>query len=309
MGKRIRKAKKFIITEGILLVLIISILDISFYYKNKSLIFEKDIKDEYNSLKTEIDTKEKELVELENYYNEYNDMDGKINSIKEEYFKYIKNLEDEIISGKSNKKIAYLTFDDGPYYNTYKVLDILDKYNVKATFFTTTTNGVHCYDNRSYECFKLYPEYVKRGHTIANHTYTHAIRGGLYSSADSFIKAVKDQEEHVKKYTDGYITNIVRFPGGSSTARNLKSSIVQKLRENHYGYVDWNGSDGDGGMLSSKEQTWNNFTSTINEKIEVILFHDYSRYTTALLPEMITYLEEKGYILLPLFYESNMIKK
>ena len=62
-------------------------------------------------------------------------------------------------------------------------------------------------------------------------------------------------------------------------------------------------------MLYSKEETWNNFTSTINEKIEVILYHDYSRYTTAILPEMITYLEENGYILLPLFYESNMIKK
>ncbi len=309
MGKRITESKKFIITETILLILIISLLNTSYYYKNKISSIDKYMIDEYNSLKTKQKDKEKELTELKNYYNDYGNIDNKINFIKEEYFKYIKQLENDIINGKSNKKIAYLTFDDGPYYNTYKVLDILDKYNVKATFFTTTTNGTYCYDNKSYECFKLYPEYVKRGHTIANHTYTHAIRYGLYSSAESFIKAVKDQEEHVKKYAYGYITNIVRFPGGSSTARNLKSSIVEKLRENHYGYVDWNGSDGDGGMLYSKEETWNNFTSTINEKIEVILYHDYSRYTTALLPEMITYLEEKGYILLPLFYESNMIKK
>ena len=309
MEKRITKSKKFIIIETILLVLIISLLNTSYYFKNKILTIDKSMIDEYNSLKENQKDKEKELTKLNNYYIEYSNIDNKINSIKEEYFKYIKNLENDIISGKSNKKIAYLTFDDGPYYNTYKVLDILDKYNIKATFFTTTTNGTYCYDNRSYECFKLYPEYVKRGHTIANHTYTHAIRYGLYNSADLFIKAVKDQEEHVKKYAYGYITNIVRFPGGSSTARSLKSPIIEKLRENHYGYVDWNGYDGDGGMLSSKDETWNNFISTINEKIEVILYHDYSRYTTALLPEMITYLKENGYILLPLFYESVMIKK
>ena len=309
MEKRITKSKKFIIVETILLILIISLLNTSYYYKNKISSTNKFMIDEYNSLKIKQKAKEIELTKLKNYHNEYSNIDNEIINIKEEYFKYIKNLEDDIISGKSNKKIAYLTFDDGPYYNTYKVLDILDKYNVKATFFTTTTNGMYCYDNKSYECFNLYPEYVKRGHTIANHTYTHAIRYGLYSSANSFIKAVKDQEEQVKKYAYGYITNIVRFPGGSSTAKNLKSSIVEKLRENHYGYVDWNGSDGDGGMLSSKDETWNNFTSTINEKIEVILYHDYSRYTTALLPEMITYLEEKGYILLPLFYESVVIKK
>ena len=68
---------------------------------------------------------------------------------KKAYYANIKKLEDEIISGKSDKKIAYLTFDDGPYYNTYKVLDILDKYNVKATFFTTTTNGEYCFDNKN----------------------------------------------------------------------------------------------------------------------------------------------------------------
>ena len=41
---------------------------------------------------------------------------------------------------QSNQKTVYLTFDDGPSENTQKVLDILDKYNAKATFFVTGTN-------------------------------------------------------------------------------------------------------------------------------------------------------------------------
>ena len=51
----------------------------------------------------------------------------------------------------------------------------LDEYNVGATFFTTSANDRYCYDNKEYECYRLYPEYIKHGHTIANHTYTHAI--------------------------------------------------------------------------------------------------------------------------------------
>ena len=61
----------------------------------------------------------------------------------------LKELEDSILNGTSDKKIAYLTFDDGPYYNTYKVLKILKENKVKATFFTTNVNGEHCFDNKS----------------------------------------------------------------------------------------------------------------------------------------------------------------
>ena len=63
------------------------------------------------------------------------------------------------------------------------------------------------------------------------------------------------------------------------------------------------------GMLKSKTEAWKNMKASIDEPIEVILFHDYSKITTSLLPEFIEFLQNKGYILLPLFYESNMIHK
>ena len=91
--------------------------------------------------------------------------------------------------------------------------------------------------------------------------------------------------------------------------RKLKNEIIAELKKLNYGWVDWNGFDGDGGMLKTKAEAWKNMKASINEPIEVILFHDYSKITTSLLPEFIEFLQNKGYILLPLFYESNMINK
>ena len=312
MEKRIRKSKEaFIIYETISIIIITTFLFGHFYFNNKinynDSFKEINLKCLESNLK--VSNNEDLINDLNNQINNYNNIDNEINNIKNEYFNSIKDLENKILKNETNKKIAYLTFDDGPYYNTYKVLDILDKYNVKATFFTTSINGEKCYDNGKENCYKLYKEYVKRGHTIANHTYTHAIFKGLYSSTNSFIDAVEKQENHIKEQTNGYITNIVRFPGGSNSAGSLKNSIIEKLRQKKYGWVDWTAQDGDGGKLASEEQAWTNLKSSINEKIEVVLFHDYNRITTSILPEVIEYLQNNNYILLPLFYESKAISK
>ena len=159
--------------------------------------------------------------------------------------------------------------------------------------------------------YQLYPEYLKHGHTIANHTYTHAIFKGLYHSTDTFMRALELQHEQVKTQTNGYIMNILRFPGGSDTANHfkIKETIISRLKDKGYGWVDWSAQDGDGGYLPDKDVAWNRFTKSIDENIEVVLFHDYSNITTSILPEAIEYLESQGYVLLPLFYESSMIHK
>lgn len=313
MGRKSKKSRKLFIVSIICLSLI-SLFSLFVYYhydKEINKLAEKNgnvvkLKEEKNVL---LKSKKDELLKIENNILEMSDLETKLVNMKKKYYSTIKELEDQIISGKNDKKIAYMTFDDGPYYNTYKVLDILDKYGVYATFFTTSINGEYCYDKKDTNCLVLYKEYAKRGHTIANHTFTHAIWRGLYKSADSFIEAVINQENQIKKYADGYITNIVRFPGGSSTAGKLKTSIIEKLREEGYGWVDWSAQDGDGGALKSTEEAWNNLKSSINQDIEVILFHDYSSITTEILPKAIEYLDSKGYVMLPLFYESNAINK
>ena len=82
-----------------------------------------------------------------------------------------------------------------------------------------------------------------------------------------------------------------------------------KLREMGYGWVDWTAQDGDGGSLTDYNVGWKNLTGSINENIEVILFHDYSGVTISLLGNAIKYLEDRNYILLPLFYESVKVNK
>lgn len=87
------------------------------------------------------------------------------------------NVEDPENMGA--KKIAYLTFDDGPSNLTPKVLDLLDQYDAKATFF------VVCQNNEEYE--EYLSEIVKRGHTLALHSYSHDYNK-IYASKDAFLK-------------------------------------------------------------------------------------------------------------------------
>ena len=313
MEKRVKQGKKgFLICEIILLILItISVVGCVFLYGkvNDYKKLEKEYKSDNKKFSNILKTKEDELKGVQKDLNYYRDLDATIESIKTEYFASIKSLEEDIKSGKSDRKIAYITFDDGPYYNTYRVLDILDESDVKATFFTISMNGEYCYDNKGARCYDLYKEYVKRGHTIANHTYTHGIRYGLYNSADSFINAIDRQEEHIKNMTGGYITNIMRFPGGSSQAGGLKGPITERLRERGYGWVDWTAQDGDGKALYSNEQAWGNIYSSVNDNIEVILLHDYNTVTTNILGDFIKWLKENGYECYPLFYDSVMVSK
>ena len=107
----------------------------------------------------------------------------------------------------------------------------------------------------------------------------------------------------------------MRFPGGSNQPKyySLGESNITKLKNVAYslgyGWVDWTAQDGDGNMLNSLKEGRDKFYPSIGDSIEVVLFHDYDKYTTQLLPEFIEYLESENYILLPLFYESVMVNK
>lgn len=305
-------------STGIFLIkIIIIIILVSLSINNYKLINneEKINKSIYSKLSNTEKEYEEALTNNNNLKEEitiFNDIDHTITTIKESVFDKAKQLEDKINQNKTSYKIAYLTFDDGPYHTTDEVLNILKKYKIKATFFTIGLDKDVCYDNKNYSCKETYKKIVDNGHTIANHTYSHAIFRGLYTNADTFMSAVKTQEELIQNRT-GIKTNIIRFPGGINTARYLCKNdidtILKRLKDNHYGWVDWTASDGDGGYLPTTELAWNNFTKTINENIEVVLFHDYSNATIGILPDAINYLEERNYILLPLFYESTKVNK
>ena len=219
MGRTRRNITKIFIIINFILVITISYFIYQEYNNYQETKKEKvNINNEYKNLMNDDTIGEEEINEINKKINELENIKETTQSTKEKVFKLASELEKKIQKKETNVKIAYLTFDDGPYYNTYKVLDILKKNKVKATFFTTNVNGDKCYDNKNYDCHKLYKEYAKDNHTIANHTYTHGWNRGLYKSASSLINAVKKQEELIKKET-GIITNIMRFPGGSGTPK------------------------------------------------------------------------------------------
>lgn len=302
-------------TKNVLIIVFLIItlgLLIGNYFFIKNYYSNQDKNNKYQNKLQELKQIEqiltKEINEIQDNINFLNNIDTEVVNAKNKYYETLKRFEDKVSNGEVNYKIAYLTFDDGPYNLTRSFLKILEDNDVRATFFTIGLDKETCYDDRSKSCSHVYQEIAKRGHTMANHTYSHLIRAGLYSSADSFIHQVKLQEDLIRNKT-GITTNIVRFPGGSAQAGYLKDGIVGKLRENGYGWVDWTSLNGDGGAVLNAAVAFENFKNTINESIEVVLFHDYSYATLAMLPDAIKYLKDNNYVLLPLFYQSKMVNK
>lgn len=310
MGRNEGKSKQIFIIINIILFIALLTLSYFQYQKYQNTVKEKeDIVKKYQEITNNKEIDDQKIKDINAKIDELNNIDEKIKATQQEVFKLASQLEQKIKKGETNVKIAYLTFDDGPYYNTYNVLKILKENKVKATFFTTNTNGEHCYDNKNANCHEVYKAIAKDNHTLANHTYTHGWNRGLYKNTESFMDAVRKQENLIKEKT-GITTNILRFPGGSSTPGASRGKLMkQALYKAGYGWVDWTAGDGDGGYLKDYTTGWKNFTGTIGEKIEVVLFHDYHRVTTSMLPNVIKYLREKNYIILPLFYESVMINK
>lgn len=306
--KNKQQNKLTFIISSILSILLLA-ANIYFIYLNNNLNSNIEINNENSiNLKNIYNHNLEETKVIEEKINLIQNISSNIEKVRSEYYQTLKIFEDKVSNKEINYKIAYLTFDDGPYHLTDEFLKVLEKYDVRATFFTIGLDKDWCFDNRNYSCKETYAKTASYGHTMANHTYSHLIFDGLYSSVDSFITQVKKQETLIKERT-GITTNIVRFPGGAASAGYLKNSIIEKLRQINYGWVDWTASNGDGGWVGDKYTALNNFKSTINEDIEVVLFHDYNNATLAALPEAIQYLRNNNYVLLPLFYESKMIQK
>lgn len=248
----------------------------------------------YNQMSLEYDEINKQVEDAKN-------IDDRISLRKAEYFSNISILEQKILNGQSNVKIAYLTIDDGPYRLTESFLNVLRDYNVRATFFVRGFTDD--------ESLATYQREYEEGHTIANHTYSHNTKI-IYSSVNAFMSDVL-KLQYMLKEKIGITTNIVRFPAGSPAAGSQKSAIVQRLVQEGYGYVDWQAVSGDGGDRTlTPQKAYDNVLRTVGDrKIVVILIHDYNSKTLGGLPNIITALRDKGYIFLPLFKDSVMVQK
>lgn len=192
-------------------------------------------------------------------------------------------------SKDSNKKMVYLTFDDGPSNLTPEVLDLLDEYDAKATFFVV------------YKEEKAYTDYlseiVKRGHTLALHSYSHNYKK-IYASVDAFLEDFQKVYDWVYKET-GQRPTLFRFPGGSTNGKKaVVDEIVKEMERRGFIYYDWNVSSGDGSNLTTTENIIENVTTTVgNHKFPVVLMHDSpgKKATLNALPTVLEYLKDKEY--------------
>lgn len=201
-------------------------------------------------------------------------------------------------------KYAYLTFDDGPSANTIQILDILDNYGVKATFFVNGHTG-EVMEER-------YKAIVDRGHAIALHTYSHDYNN-VYGGLDKFEQEIVSLRNYIKEVT-GVDTTLFRFPGGSSNSRtdDIKP-YIQWLNDNGYSYWDWNCSSGDAtGTKPSAEQIVANclVQADAGYKNLVILMHDTKPKDTTVeaLPALIEALQARGYEIIAIDGRSTPVQ-
>lgn len=188
-------------------------------------------------------------------------------------------------------KVIYLTFDDGPGPYTDKLLDILDEYDVKATFFVT---GVY---SKYQGCIA---KEARAGHAVGVHSYSHEY-SQIYRSESAYWADFNRMNDIVQKQT-GRPTTLFRFPGGSSNtvSRKYNEGIMTRLtkqaKEKGLTYVDWNVYDGDAGETTSSNQVYKNIISGVkNQKKSVVLCHDVKSYTVNAMPKTIRWCLDHGY--------------
>lgn len=198
-------------------------------------------------------------------------------------------------------KKVYLTFDDGPGSQSGKILDILKKNHVKATFFVTGKEDA--------SSKKIYQRIVKEGHTLAMHSYSH-IQDVIYDSKEAFEKDLKQINRCLYEAT-GVHTKFYRFPGGSSTQNTSLpiQNFIDVLKKNHYLYLDWNVISPDiNNANSTKEQVVTGVMQGVDAyDTAFVLMYDVADkpMTVKALPSIIKQIKAKNYELLPV--DESMI--
>lgn len=195
--------------------------------------------------------------------------------------------KEDLQAAVPQQKTVYLTFDDGPSARTGEVLDALDVYGMKATFFVTYTDKP--------ELQKYYSEIVNRGHTIAVHTASHEYNT-IYSSVDNYLEDFYKVYQLIYEQT-GVRPTIFRYPGGSTSlrSRDAGAGIAQEMKSRGFVYFDWNVSCGDGSNRATEDSILQAITEGVAKyQTSVVLMHDTRQPTVNILPEVLKQLSETG---------------
>ena len=219
--KRVRRIKRIIIMLVVILLLLPTCLSVYLIFRVSSLEKRLDvISDMQNQSvsETQVDVEE---VTAETEAVSGGSVSGGASDISE---------ATPIPQGLGKK--VYLTFDDGPGPNTKKLLDILKKNEIKATFFVTGKT-----DDFSKE---IYKRIVEEGHTLGMHSYSHVYEE-IYASEKAFAQDLDKIYGYLYDVT-GVYPKFYRFPGGSSVQDTSVpiEDLISILEERGITYLDWN---------------------------------------------------------------------
>ncbi len=182
----------------------------------------------------------------------------------------------------SENKI-YLTFDDGPTPEiTQWVLEELEKYNAKATFF--------CIGNNIEKHPEIFEKVIAKGHSIGNHTFNHL--NGWKTQTEEYLEDSRRCETEICTLKPE-ICNLFRPPYGK-----IRASQAKKLRQLGYKIIMWDVLSADYDATISKEKCLENATKKVTSG-SIIVFHDsvkafpHLEYT---LPKALKIFKEKGFV-------------
>ena len=190
-------------------------------------------------------------------------------------------------------KVIYLTFDDGPGPRTPELLDVLKKYDVKATFFVVNTG-----------CVDTLQRIADEGHSIAIHTASHVYQN-IYASEEAYFNDLYKMRDIIKEKT-GIETTLLRFPGGSSNTisafnSGIMTRLTQAVVDRGFQYFDWNVDSNDAGGATSPYEVYHNVINGIQgNNVSVVLQHDIHGFSVAAVERIIIWGLENGYTFLPL---------
>lgn len=197
------------------------------------------------------------------------------------------------VSGEptAKEKVVYITIDDGPTTGTPKILDILDKYDAKATWFVT---GQYLEGSALTDMLKQIHD---RGNAIGVHTFSHAYRS-IYKSVDAYLA---DYEKMNKIIVDavGESSDMFRFPGGSNAGYNkkIRSELLKRVKSEGLVYYDWNAFTGDTEGKSKSQMVQKAIKESSYNNKTILLMHDVPGKDAVVeaLPEILAGLKKEGY--------------
>lgn len=186
-------------------------------------------------------------------------------------------------------KVIYLTFDDGPGPDTKRLLNVLDQYGAKATFFVTDSGYP-----------ELLEQIVNRGHSIGIHTATHNYQQ-IYADAQSYFADLYQMQQVIFDAT-GVKTTLLRFPGGSSntvsrhSCEGLMTTLVTAVQDAGFQYFDWNVDSDDAGRAKKTETVLENVKDGVSrQRVSLVLQHDIHGYSVDAVEDILIWGLNNGY--------------